>query len=157
MSAVAPGVSGSALSSSGKALKYSSSAEYVKALVPRVVGMPWSAPLFDDRTPVANPDVFCVSIEAHEDSPRRCQCYTEQVTRLSIPLDRCMEIARSGVYNPFRQPLQLQAQQQQQPAQQSPSPALPNAEQASHSEIAGTSSSDGSLQVPHGAGSFRGH
>jgi hypothetical protein len=31
-----------------------------------------------------------------------CTCYTEQITRLNVPLLQCYQIVKNGVYNPFR-------------------------------------------------------
>jgi len=154
-----------ASSGSAKAPRYANAAEYVKAQVPRVAGMPWSAPLFDDRQPVSQPDIYCIQIEGKDDEPRRCQCYSEQVTRMAMPLDRCLDIARNGVYNPFRQPAGSQQQQQSQPGQQADMQQQPQ-QQATRAVMVGEdsgrvelggSSSGAALQVPHGTGAFRGH
>lgn len=73
--------------------------EYVAAQVPRVAGQPWSASQFDDRKPRAEPEIYCVISDA-----KGCGCYTEQITRLRVPLLECYEIARHGAYNPYRAP-----------------------------------------------------
>ena len=76
---------------------------YVAKLMPRVPGMPWSAPVFDDRKAKAEPEIYCV------DSQSGCRCYTEQITRISTPVLQCLQIARYGVYNPFREPFDKRA------------------------------------------------
>jgi hypothetical protein len=92
-------------------------AEYLERFVPRVPGMPWSAPAFDSRQVLADPQVLCVQSEVHG-----CQCYTEQITRLNVDLLQCLKIARDGVYNPFRAPIQQQGSGGRQPPSQSSQP-----------------------------------
>jgi len=75
-------------------------AEYVLQHMPRVPGMPWSAPWHDGAKPRADPDVYCVWSEA-----KGCRCYTEQITRLDVPALQCSAMARDGIYNPFRAPM----------------------------------------------------
>lgn len=84
-------------------------AEYVERITPRVLGMPWSAPLFDDRKPKAEPDILCVDIQNAE-----CRCYSEQITPIRSTPNVCKQIARHGVYNPYRDPLGTKAQQEPQ-------------------------------------------
>lgn len=74
--------------------------EYAQARVPRVPGQPWSAPLFDDRKPVANPELYCVSSESG-----KCICHTEQGTRYAIARSECLAIVTNGLYNPYRTPM----------------------------------------------------
>lgn len=81
-------------------LTFSSPADYAAAFTPRIPAHPWSAPVFDGRRPVSEPDLLCVASEA-----KGCQCYTEQITRVKVPLLQCLRVAREGVYNPFRRPL----------------------------------------------------
>ena len=75
-------------------------AEYVERFVPRLSGMPWSAPAFDDRAPRSNPEIYCVSMDTG-----RCICHSEQGTRIRVEALVCAEIAVYGIYNPFREPL----------------------------------------------------
>ena len=76
-------------------------AEYVKRLIPRMPGEPWSAPLFDRREASAEPEIYCVDLP----DAGRCQCYTEQITKLNVDDAQCAKIAKDGVYNPFRKPI----------------------------------------------------
>src|SRR5580765_7143830 len=66
-------------------------------MTPRVDGLLWTAPLFDDRKPEARPETYCMAME---NGP--CKCITEQGTRLKLPEDRCRDIAVNGVYNPYK-------------------------------------------------------
>jgi zona occludens toxin (predicted ATPase) len=76
------------------------SALYLRQYLPRVAGMPWSAPWHDNAKPTAKPDILCVFSES-----KGCRCYTEQITRLDVPMLQCIQIAKNGIYNPFRDPL----------------------------------------------------
>lgn len=101
VAAVSSGVSGIRPSAGGGQLRYASPEEYAAAFVPRLPAMPWSAPAFDGREVVSRPEILCVWSES-----KGCRCYTEQVTRLDVPMLQCIRIARDGVYNPFRAPLE---------------------------------------------------
>lgn len=101
-------------------VRYASPEEYVQAFVPRVPALPWSAPAFDQREVRAEPRVLCVISEM-----KGCRCYTEQVTRLNVPARECFAIARDGIYDPFRMPLEAQPPPPpQQPAAQEAPPAV---------------------------------
>lgn len=79
--------------------------QYVQRLVPRMSLAPWSAPIFDDRSVQAEPEVYCMSSEAPITGRVTCTCLTEQGTRFKIGVGQCMDIARNGpAYNPFRAP-----------------------------------------------------
>ena len=71
--------------------------DYAVKYAPRIAAMPWSAPWHDDAKPRADPDIYCVISEV-----RGCLCYSEQITSLQVPALQCFQIARNGVYNPFR-------------------------------------------------------
>lgn len=99
--------------------------DYLAMQSPRLVGAPWSSPVFDERAAAADPQLFCMfSQPGHEaDGSYRenssCTCITEQGTRYRMELTACAQHARSGgVYNPFRMPVQQQPVQQQQAQQQ---------------------------------------
>ncbi|WP_250450422.1 zonular occludens toxin domain-containing protein [Lysobacter enzymogenes] len=83
--------------------------EYAEAHLPRFPTMPWTAPVFDERKPLSDPQLLCMSSEAglDVDGQRRdasCTCLTEQGTRYQINDGECRRIARDGpVYNPYRQ------------------------------------------------------
>lgn len=71
--------------------------EYVVAHLPRIEGVPWSAPVYDGKDPERMPDVLCMLMEK-----RGCRCYTEQMTRLEVSFNVCRRIAVDGIYNPYR-------------------------------------------------------
>lgn len=70
--------------------------EYVLQLLPRVEGMPVSAPLYDGISPTTVPEIYCIS------SADSCTCLSEQGTRVRVSDSICRNIARDGSYNPFR-------------------------------------------------------
>lgn len=73
--------------------------EYVASLVPRVASQPWSAPIFDQKSVVAEPEIYCASVQ---DGP--CICHTEQGTRYRLKDRECRIVAKVGQYNPYRRP-----------------------------------------------------
>lgn len=93
--------------------------DYGAWLKPRVAGQPWTAPAYDQLQPQGVPDLFCIAVE-----DGRCECRTEQGTNYHMEAGICRSIAREGVYNPFRKPLDTQRgpqpreERREQPAQQ---------------------------------------
>ena len=72
-----------------------SPAEYVQQFQPRVNGLAYTAPAYDEVTkPVRAPyPAACVQ------SPSRgCRCYTQQGTRLETPEDLCRSISDGGFF-----------------------------------------------------------
>lgn len=78
----------------GQAKRVMSSAEYVNQFVPRVEGLAYTAPAYDEVTkPVRAPyPAACVQ------GPARCQCYTQQGTKLEVPKDLCQGIVAGGFF-----------------------------------------------------------
>ena len=153
VAAAAPDALPASLAASAKGqVKYANTADYVKAQVPRVAGMPWSAPIFDERPVLAQPELYCMQMQV-PDEPMRCKCYTEQLTPAHIAIDDCHRIAREGIYNPFRQPFQQKVEGQQ-VAQAAPA-AAPVAVATEPEPQAVPSSKSGAIQIPHAASTFR--
>ena len=69
---------------------------YSRDLVPRIPGLPHTAPAFDGLTaPVEAPyPAYCISLG--RDYP--CTCYTQRNTRLDVPLLTCESIAKNGFF-----------------------------------------------------------
>lgn len=103
----AGGVSGSARAAAGQAIKFSTPGEYAEAHSPRIGAKPWSARVFDGRSPVAQPELYCASSETG-----RCICHTEQGTRYRIERQACHDIVANGLYNPYRVPTLPQQQRE---------------------------------------------
>ncbi|WP_078059648.1 zonular occludens toxin domain-containing protein [Xanthomonas massiliensis] len=78
--------------------------KYLAQFQPVVPYMPWSAPVYQGRDVVAKPEIYCMSVG--QDGQDGCHCYSEQATKLSVPIEICRSVAREGVYNPYRDPLQ---------------------------------------------------
>lgn len=71
--------------------------------MPRIAMMPWSSPVYDDRSITVDPDVFCTESIAGT-GVDRCHCRTGQGTRYRLPDNECRYIARGGrAYNPCRE------------------------------------------------------
>lgn len=90
---------------------------------PRVPGLPWSAPAYDNLQVRSVPRLFCIAVD-----DGRCTCHTEQGTRYEMPADRCRSIAANGIYNPFVGDEQPQTAEQRQESAVQPrqlSPAGP--------------------------------
>ncbi len=97
-------------SGSQKEVRYSSALDYAKAHLPRFASMPETAPIFDDRAPVSQPGLLCMSgmdgLDAYGDRKEAsCTCLTEQGTKYEISQPECRTLARFGPpYNPYKAP-----------------------------------------------------
>ena len=93
-------------------------AEYAQAYTPRLEGLPHTAPIYDGVTqPKEAPyPAACIS------TSKRCQCYSQQGTRLDMRDALCRQIADGGFFvawNPQGERVQMQ-QRQAQPTQATP-------------------------------------
>ncbi|WP_199101140.1 hypothetical protein [Dyella sp. ASV21] len=70
-------------------------------LKPRIAGQPWTAPAYDDRQVVSEPEVYCIAAD-----DGRCSCITEQGTKYAMDHTLCRLTASEGNYNPTRRPSQ---------------------------------------------------
>lgn len=75
--------------------------EYAEAYTPRVAGLPHTAPVYDEatRATVAPYPAACIA------SAARCQCYTQQATRLDTGEELCRQIAAGGFFVGWGQPV----------------------------------------------------
>jgi len=95
--------------SSRPEVRYSSDLDYVKAHTPRFEAMPWTAPVFDERSVTVDPRLFCMSSNPGPDAGGRhidhtCTCLTEQGSYYELEIHACRHIARRGEpYNPYSQ------------------------------------------------------
>lgn len=87
-------LSPSSAGGSGSRPRVLTSAEYVEQHQPRVSGLPHTAPVYDERTrPVHVPyPAACIQ------SATKCQCYTQQGTRLDVGAELCKGIAEGGFF-----------------------------------------------------------
>lgn len=101
-----PGKSASAslFSFSGKeGPRYPTLDAYNRAHAARDAARPWTAPVFDEREVVAEPEVYCMA--SGEGRDVSCSCITEQGTRYLLSPGQCQRIARWGpAYNAYRAP-----------------------------------------------------
>ena len=74
-------------------------AEYLASYQPRIVGLPHTAPRYDDATkPTIAPfPAACVNMGA------RCDCFTQQGTKLQTPADLCKQIVAGGFFQDWGQ------------------------------------------------------
>lgn len=72
-------------------------AEYVEKHQPRVEGLAYTAPVYDELT---KPSV-APAISACLASKSKCTCYTQQATILTVPNATCRQIARDGYFQTF--------------------------------------------------------
>lgn len=74
--------------------------EYMEVFKPRIQGIPITAPIYDSfvSSPVAPPKTLCVGRYAKNDK-YVCTCFTEQMTRLDVPHNTCVNIIENGLYD----------------------------------------------------------
>lgn len=73
-------------------------AEYIAQSVPRVEGLPFTAPRYDDLTKPVEPPVPAACVIIRDG----CTCYTQQATRLpNTPESLCRDIAKNGFFQDF--------------------------------------------------------
>jgi zona occludens toxin len=94
----APGATGPSQAVTTRGDSKLSVGDYLALQTPRVPGLAYTAPAFDEVTrPTEAPyPAACVK------SATRCQCYTQQGTRLEVPPDLCESIAGGGFFVAWR-------------------------------------------------------
>jgi zona occludens toxin len=98
--------------------------EWVHDQLPRVAGIPWSAPIFDGQKVETQPDLFCAKFDSDDGLKHdNCTCLTEQGTRAQVPHAMCLAFAEGGVYNPYRKPLDARRTTSDSSMEQSPAVA----------------------------------
>ncbi len=75
--------------------------EFLDEQKPRIAGVMWSAPIFDDRKAEAQPETYCMAMQGGP-----CKCITEQGTSAVMPDRQCRDMARYGLYNPYKRPVE---------------------------------------------------
>lgn len=91
---------------------------YVAMNTPRVVGLPQTAPKYDELTKPTRVPVpaACVQIgSVSSRKPVRCKCYSQQGTPLDVEFNMCISFARNGWFRDFEAEPNRAAQVQQQP------------------------------------------
>ena len=73
-------------------------AEYVSSFSPRVEGLPFSAPRYDEITKPVEAPVPAACVVVHN----KCTCYTQQSTKIrGMPDEVCRDIATNGFFMDF--------------------------------------------------------
>lgn len=68
--------------------------DYLTARAPRVPGLPHTAPIYDEVTKPVRAPIPAACLEMGG----RCQCYTQQGTRMGTPDDLCRQIVKTGFF-----------------------------------------------------------
>ncbi len=76
-------------------------AEYVASFSPRLEGFPQTAPRYDDLTKPTQVPYPAACVQSKD----RCQCYSQQATRLVVPLTVCQQIVAGGYFKDWGQAL----------------------------------------------------
>lgn len=96
-------------------------AQYVAAYTPRIPDLPHTAPVYDTVTqPVQAPyPAACVA------SASRCNCYSQQATRMHVSEQLCRDLVRTGFFVNWQQPQNNDGRRDIQPvrAEADPKPA----------------------------------
>lgn len=72
--------------------------QYAYMQTPRVVGLAYTAPKYDEVTKPSTAPVPAMCI----DTAKKCQCYTQQATKISLDLATCKNIAANGYFQDFQ-------------------------------------------------------
>lgn len=90
-------------------------AEYISSYTPRIPGLDYTAPVYDELTKPKRVPVpaACVTFKGG------CNCYTQQGTRLAVGKDQCAQIVQTGFFMAF-DPDGQQSQQPPKPVHQEP-------------------------------------
>lgn len=78
--------------------------DWYEARVARVRGFDHTAPVYDELTkPVTFPRPNCIHWDIYEQSGEsRCQCYSQQATKMDVPRDICLQIVKNGWFDATR-------------------------------------------------------
>lgn len=74
-------------------------AQFASAYVPRIDGLPHTAPVYDEVTKPIEAPVPAACIQSKD----RCSCYSQQATKLEVAVDLCKSIVAGGFFVNWRQ------------------------------------------------------
>jgi hypothetical protein len=80
--------------------------DYVDLYRPRIEGVMWSAPAYDGFEVQDYPRPHCIIAGDQRVERITCTCYTQQVTPMPMPDRMCIAIARHGVWDPRKPPME---------------------------------------------------
>lgn len=72
---------------------------------PRIEGMPWTAPAYDQFEVRDYPRAFCIIVGDQSKERITCNCYTQQATPLDMEDRVCVSMARNGYFDPRLPPI----------------------------------------------------
>nr|WP_231642919.1 zonular occludens toxin domain-containing protein [Ralstonia syzygii] len=92
-----PGLPGASGGAPGRQSQVQTPAEYLASYTPRVAGLQYTAPAYDELTKPARVPVpaACVQIRG------RCECWTQQGTHLETTPQICDQVVRRGFFEAF--------------------------------------------------------
>lgn len=119
-SASAPGDHSVKPVDSSKPTEIKTADDYIKDHKPRIADIASSAPRYDQITkPRDFPRPMCIystdpglvstakangiNVGRYQGQPTTCQCYTQQMTRMSTTIDFCMDVAKNGYFDDTQQ------------------------------------------------------
>ena len=73
-------------------------AEYLHAHTPRIEGLAYTAPIYDE---VTKPEEAPVPVACVTSKSKGCQCWSQQATRLPMPQQLCEQIVKNGFFRAF--------------------------------------------------------
>lgn len=106
--------------------------QYVAEHTPRVAGLAFTAPVYDE---VTKPQEAPVPVACVTSKSKGCRCYSQQATRLAMSQDLCAQIVANGFFEAF--PRKTEANRPERPA------AVPAERQAASSASAPPASPSG--------------
>lgn len=78
------------------------SVSWSTAFIPAIPGQPYTAPLYQD---LAKPSVMPVLAGCvYSAKTQKCQCYTQQATRIDMSQSQCLDHVENSAFNPFLSP-----------------------------------------------------
>jgi zona occludens toxin len=71
---------------------------WTEQATPRLVGLPQTAPKYDELTKPTRVPIPAACIQHHGD---KCKCFTQQGTSMDVAFNMCVEFARNGFFQEF--------------------------------------------------------
>jgi zona occludens toxin len=90
------------VASGGKVDKVLTAGEYASSFKPRIDGLAFTAPRYDEATKPVNVPYPAACLSMGD----RCSCYSQQATRLEVPKALCVQIVKGGYFNDWQAAIQ---------------------------------------------------
>jgi zona occludens toxin len=85
--------------------------DIVKSLTPLVVGLPWTAPIYQELAKPVSFPIIHGCIKSMKDN--RCACYSQQATQIDMPQEVCFLYIKQAAFNHFKPDIQAYREQNQ--------------------------------------------